>query len=799
MFLPASTLISFLNPLPAAEMRGILWILPALLATGTGFAIWKLQRWDTHYSLTEVKWFIFLALLVFPLTFLSFKPFDGQLLTLTGITVEPVVMVMSALPVLLAVGLVGPLPAVILGVGTGLMQSFHLGQDPMGVFFYSSLAIAFAWTLARIKAQWQSDWKQHTVVQVIRSFLWTIPVIILIQFTHALVYGERSVLAILEQILILVVIRIPEVLISSSIVWAFVYWLNSDWHPMDFIKASPSSNPYDKVMERIQELTNGDYEEQIPPAVLSGSEKALFMALEKLRVNLQTRNDAQARLLSVDPSHYSREGYDLVLSSILRAALTRDASSARLILLDKSPETRRGEMRLRLGQGENTRLYAYLDVLIIEKIGDQDQLILSDLKVDQYFGLTSGTPHPQSIAALQLRGNGNSQGVLWVGFEQNHWFDQEDIQFYQQLAYRASAAISTKEQISKVQSEKGWLSLAFNAFPDPILVLNKDAQIQFSNTAANEASDKGEALIGKKGSEVQIVNEKLKNILSTDKKNTALNTLQLDGNKAYEVLRFPLEGDQERQGEVVLLRDTSWLQQLNNQKNEFVSNISHDLRAPLWLMKGHTKLLSNIGKLSPEQRKYVDKIDAGIDSMTRLVDKVLNLERLDNDGLLVYTTFSIQDTIDDTIKLLGVQAQQKKISLNVDYGGLKSPYISADQVMIQQALYNLIENAIKFSPRGESVLVSAECDLSWMHIAVKDNGKGIAPLDQPKLFTRFFHVDDDQAYENRGQGLGLAIVKSVADRHGGSVSVKSTLGEGSTFYLDLPLNKIEPKRMLKKA
>jgi len=338
------------------------------------------------------------------------------------------------------------------------------------------------------------------------------------------------------------------------------------------------------------------------------------------------------------------------------------------------------------------------------------------------------------------------------------------------------------------------LSLAFNTLPDPIFILNKDEQIQFSNTAANEASDKGKALIGKQGSEVRIVNEKLKSILGKDKKSTELKTLQLDGNKTYEVLRFPLEGDQERQGEVVLLRDTSWLQQLNSQKNEFVSNISHDLRAPLWLMKGHTKLLSNIGKLSPEQRKYVDKIDAGIDSMTRLVDKVLNLERLDSDGLLVYTTFSIQDTIDDTIKLLGVQAQQKKISLNVDYGGLKSPYISADQVMIQQALYNLIENAIKFSPRGESVLVSAERDSSWMHIAVKDNGKGIAPLDQPKLFTRFFHVDDDLAYENRGQGLGLAIVKSIADKHGGNVSVKSTLGEGSTFYLDLPLHKIEPKK-----
>ena len=790
MFLPASTLTNSLNQLPAAELQWVLWILPALLTVGLGFAIWKLQKWDFRYSLCELKWFVFLALLVFPLSFLNFRPFDGQLLTLNGETTQSIVMILSTLPVFLAVGLVGPLPAMIIGAGTGLVQYLRLGQDPMAMFFYGGLAVAFAWILAREKSQWHSDWKQHTVMQVVWSFLLSTAVIVLSQFTHALIFGERNLLVVLEQILILVVSHLPEVLISSSVVWAFVYWLNSDWHPNDFIKARPSSNPFDKVLERIQELSNGEYEEQIPPAVLSGNEKALFTALEKLRANLQTRKDAQARLLSLDPSHYSREGYDLVLSSILRAALTRDASSARLILLEKSAESRRGEMRLRLGQGENTRLYAYLDTLIIEKIGEQDQLILSDLKVDQYFGLTSGTPHPQSIAALQLRDNGNAQGVLWVGFEQNHWFDQEDIQFYQQLAYRASAALSTKAQFTKVQSEKGWLNLAFNAMPDPILLIDQEGLVQFSNTAASGLSEKGEALIGKKGKEVRIVNEKLNTYLGKDRKSIEKMTLQLDGNKTYEVLRFPFEGEQNRQGEVVLLRDTSWLHQLNNQKNEFVSNISHDLRAPLWLMKGHTKLLSNIGKLSVEQRKYVDKIDAGIDTMTRLVDKVLNLERLDGDGLLVYNKFNIQETIDDTIKLLGVQAQQKKISLNVDYGGLKTPYISADQVMVQQALYNLIENAIKFSPRGESVLISAERDASWMHISVKDNGKGIAPLDQPKLFTRFFHVDDDLAYENRGQGLGLAIVKSVADKHGGNVSVKSTLGEGSTFYLDLPLHRI---------
>lgn len=157
MFLPAFALISSSFQLPAAEMRGILWILPALLTVGTGLAIWKLQKWDIRYSLRELKWFIFLALLVFPISFLNFRPFDGQLLTLNGDSAEPVVMLLSALPVFLAVGLVGPLPAVILAAGTGLVQYFRLGQDPMVIFFYASLGITFAWILAREKSLWHSE------------------------------------------------------------------------------------------------------------------------------------------------------------------------------------------------------------------------------------------------------------------------------------------------------------------------------------------------------------------------------------------------------------------------------------------------------------------------------------------------------------------------------------------------------------------------------------------------------------------------------------------------------------------
>jgi len=105
-------------------------------------------------------------------------------------------------------------------------------------------------------------------------------------------------------------------------------------------------------------------------------------------------------------------------------------------------------------------------------------------------------------------------------------------------------------------------------------------------------------------------------------------------------------------------------------------------------------------------------------------------------------------------------------------------------------ILDIAENSISAGASKVEIVVKKDSLNDELWISVKDNGKGIAPLDQPKLFTRFFHVDDDLTYENRGQGLGLAIVKSVADKHGGNVSVKSILGEGSTFYLDLPLHKI---------
>jgi len=113
--------------------------------------------------------------------------------------------------------------------------------------------------------------------------------------------------------------------------------------------------------------------------------------------------------------------------------------------------------------------------------------------------------------------------------------------------------------------------------------------------------------------------------------------------------------------------------------------------------------------------------------------------------------------------------------------------VLADQALLQQALYNLVENAIKYTPMGGRVRVQLQIKTSSVVFEVNDTGIGIAPLDLPRLFEKFYRSGRREAYQQRGTGLGLAIVKSIAERHNGRVWVESQLGKGSTFYLEIPI------------
>jgi signal transduction histidine kinase len=136
---------------------------------------------------------------------------------------------------------------------------------------------------------------------------------------------------------------------------------------------------------------------------------------------------------------------------------------------------------------------------------------------------------------------------------------------------------------------------------------------------------------------------------------------------------------------------------------------------------------------------------------------------------------------------LSLQAAQKRIKLHVDIPEETNPIIEADQALLQQALHNLVENAIKYTPSRGEVRVTCTVRQGRMIFVIRDNGIGIAPVDQPRLFEKFYRGGSREAKREHGTGLGLAIVKSIAERHGGQVWLESQLGKGSTFYLAIPL------------
>jgi two-component system phosphate regulon sensor histidine kinase PhoR len=147
----------------------------------------------------------------------------------------------------------------------------------------------------------------------------------------------------------------------------------------------------------------------------------------------------------------------------------------------------------------------------------------------------------------------------------------------------------------------------------------------------------------------------------------------------------------------------------------------------------------------------------------------------------------VLDILERVTSSLQMQAKQKNISLGVEIPKDLPHAIEADQALLQQGIYNLVENALKYTPDGGEVTVHLITAPTTLTFAIQDTGIGIPASDLPRLFEKFYRGTNREALAQRGTGLGLAIVKSIAERHGGKVWVESELGKGSTFYLQVPL------------
>jgi two-component system, OmpR family, phosphate regulon sensor histidine kinase PhoR len=288
--------------------------------------------------------------------------------------------------------------------------------------------------------------------------------------------------------------------------------------------------------------------------------------------------------------------------------------------------------------------------------------------------------------------------------------------------------------------------------------------------------------------------QKFLSLIESDSSKSAEMTIALpspSGEQHLQVHGSLLRDTQEKTiGALIVLTDITRLKQLENIRKDFVANVSHELRTPLTAIKGFVEtLLTDAAQMPAESRHFLEIISSKVDRICSIVDDLLSLSSIERDSEqeeIGFEAIRLRQVVMAALDDVATQARTRKITLDAECA--ESIRVRANSSLLEQAIVNLLDNAIKYSDDGKTVRVQVRTEANEAIIEVQDQGIGIAAEHHNRLFERFYRVDKARSRKLGGTGLGLSIVKNIAASHGGRVSMESTLGTGSTFRIHLPLN-----------
>jgi two-component system, OmpR family, phosphate regulon sensor histidine kinase PhoR len=238
-------------------------------------------------------------------------------------------------------------------------------------------------------------------------------------------------------------------------------------------------------------------------------------------------------------------------------------------------------------------------------------------------------------------------------------------------------------------------------------------------------------------------------------------------------------------GSLIFLQDLTRVRRLETVRRDFISNLSHELRTPLASLKALTETL-NEGALEdpPAARRFLSRIETEVDALTQMTNELLELTRIESGQVpLDLKPLAPHLLLDSASERMNLQVERAGLSMRIEvFEGL--PQIMADFSRLEQVLVNLIHNAVKFTPPGGQIIVTAAHQENFVRFSVRDTGAGIPEDILPRIFERFYKAD--RARSSGGTGLGLSIARHMVEAHGGKIWAESEENQGSTFSFTIP-------------
>ena len=360
---------------------------------------------------------------------------------------------------------------------------------------------------------------------------------------------------------------------------------------------------------------------------------------------------------------------------------------------------------------------------------------------------------------------------------------------YEELSPLLRHMAQQNKQIALQMDELSRSQNEFNAITsnmsEGLIVLNKDGVVVSLNTAARKIFEAEEDSIGKDFLTIDRtpeISRAIKETLSGKKQE-----LEYEKNgRNYDLCINKIVEKDEVIGVLLLAIDNTEKIQAEQNRREFTANVSHELKTPLQSIIGSADLIES-GLVKPEDMpRFIGHIKTDAARLVSLVSDIIRLSQLDENTEMNWENVDALSVAKEALEMVGPIAESRNISLTIK--GEPAPLNSVHK-LLYDIIYNLCDNAVKYNKEGGFVKVDVKTAGDKVQVAVSDNGVGIAPADQSRVFERFYRVDKSHSRESGGTGLGLSIVKHAVAYLKGSISLESTLGKGTTITVSFPVEK----------